>query len=50
LEADIQKFETLDAAELTVQDLEWLNALSEPEDEDSDTAVEWMRLTTSALQ
>jgi hypothetical protein len=42
---------TLNAAELTEEDLEWLNALSEPEDEeDSGIAVEWIRLTTSVLK
>jgi hypothetical protein len=41
LEAAIQKFKTLNAVELNVQDLEWLT-VSEPGDEDSNTAVEWI--------
>jgi hypothetical protein len=50
LHNDIQKFKTLNAAELAVQDLEWLTAVSEPEDQDSETAVECIWLITSALQ
>jgi hypothetical protein len=49
-EADVQEVLESHAAELIEEDLEHWTAYREPEDESSDTVVDWAQLTASALK